>query len=134
MCGRVAGAKANTQGWKRRPDEGGTKTKEKRQRAIYSLSLSLSLLLLLSPASITMARAAVFAALVLCLAAFAAAEGDVLDLTTDTFDKTIEDNEFVLVEFFAPYVCGCGLGWGCVCGVCVCGVCMCGRADCARFV
>jgi len=62
-------------------------------------------LLLLSPASITMARAAVFAALVLCLAAFAAAEGDVLDLTTDTFDKTIEDNEFVLVEFFAPW-CG----------------------------
>jgi hypothetical protein len=51
-----------------------------------------------------MARAAIFAALLLCLAAIARAEGDVIDLTTETFDKVIEDNEYVLVEFFAPYV------------------------------
>lgn len=47
----------------------------------------------------------VFVALVLaCAVACVAAEGDVLDLTAADFDKTVADNEFVLVEFFAPYV------------------------------
>jgi len=40
----------------------------------------------------------------LCFSAFAASS-DVLDLTTDTFDETINNNNFVLVKFHAPW-CG----------------------------
>ncbi len=43
--------------------------------------------------------------LVLCLAAFAMAEGGVFELTDDNFDSTIRDHHIVMVKFFAPW-CG----------------------------
>lgn len=30
-------------------------------------------------------------------------ESDVLDLTTDSFDKALSSNNFLLVEFYAPW-------------------------------
>lgn len=37
------------------------------------------------------------------LAAGVHAEGDVVDLTDDTFDDVVKSKPFVLVEFFAPW-------------------------------
>eukprot|EP00043_Microstomoeca_roanoka_P005529 m.56301 g.56301 ORF g.56301 m.56301 type:complete len:468 (+) comp13009_c0_seq1:288-1691(+) len=47
----------------------------------------------------------VYAFLAVALFALAARADDVVNLTEDTFDSTISSNDFVLVEFFAPW-CG----------------------------
>ncbi len=43
--------------------------------------------------------------LVICLAALALADGDVVVLTDNTFDQVIKENHAVMVKFFAPW-CG----------------------------